>query len=223
MTDKNSKKAINAVILKYLGCNNPTFLKKTGIVSGTLIACGIGLDLIMTGGFFSIGTFLFGGLGGFAGMVGTSATLVDNIKKSRINTAAQSFKCSSDVDNTLKKMESRLQDSFKKASSRYATQEEKERFRLLASEIGQDVKKLSPAFKIVSGGPNGLGTDKYEFMVDEKKRLTLLQALHDLRQPPAPKKPTPQEQQIKNLEARINELENPRIVRLDKNSPPPSP
>ena len=222
MTKRKTRKEINAVILKYQGTNNPDIIKFFGPVSGGLIAVGMGADLLLTGGLFSIGTFVFGGMGGLLGAVGAGGLLSENIKKSRTNAAAQTLECTKLVNGTLIEMESKLQKSFKKASAKAAAQKQKENFRSLAAEIEQDVKKLSPAFKIVSGGP--LGADKYEFIVDKKKLLTLTQALRDMNQPPAPEEPTPDAKKIKELETRINELENPRIVRLDKKPHnPPSP
>ncbi|MCE9507385.1 MAG: hypothetical protein K8R48_03575 [Alphaproteobacteria bacterium] len=121
-------------------------------------------------------------------------------------------------------MESDLRSAFSKATTPDAAPEDKNKFLLLADEIGRDVKKLSPAFKIVSGGPNGFGTEKYEFIIDEEKRLTLDQARHDVTQPsppPPPKKLTPEQEEIQRLKTRIAALENPPIVRLDKNPPQP--
>jgi len=223
MTDRKTKKEINAVILKYLGKDNVYAEQKTiGLLGGPVVALGMGLDLLLTGGLFSMGTACLGAFGIAMGTVGGGLLLIGNRKKSRTNAAAQTFKCTAQVNDTLEEMESNLQKSFKKASAKPAQQKQKENFRLLAAEIGLDVKKLSPAFKIVSGGRHD--ADKYEFIVDKKKLLTLTQALRDLNQTPAPEELTPEAKKIKELEARIHELENPKIVRLDKNPHnPPSP
>jgi hypothetical protein len=222
--DKKTKKEIREVIQKYQGTNNRTFIKRTGIISGTLIGLGLGMDLLLTGGLFSIGTFMLGGLGCGAGVLGSTAVLHDSIKKSRINSAAQTLNCDLDVEKTLQKIESSLRCAFSKAVADDATQEDKNKFLLLTDEIGQDVKKLSSAFKIVSGGPNGFGTEKYEFIIDEKKRLTLDQARHDVNQLkliPRRKELTPEQEEIQKLKKRIEALENPPVVRLDKNPPSP--
>ncbi|MCE9508214.1 MAG: hypothetical protein K8R48_07900 [Alphaproteobacteria bacterium] len=223
MTDKKTKKEIKQVILKYLGKDNDYASQKTiGLLGGPVVALGMGMDLLLTGGLFSMGTLCLGTFGIAMGTAGGGYFFFNSRKKSRTNDAGQTFKCAAPVNDTLEEMESKLQKSFKKASSQTASQKLKEQFRFLATEIEQDVKKLSPAFKIVSGGP--FNTEKYEFIVDKKKLLTLTQALRELDQPPAPEKPTPQEQKIKELEARINELENPKIARLDKKpNNPPSP
>jgi hypothetical protein len=222
--DKKTKKEIREVIQKYIRVDNRTFIKRTGIISGTLIGLGLGLDLLLTGGLFSAGTFIMGGLGCGAGVLGSTAVLHDSIKKSRTNTAAQTLNCDLDVEGILLTMESSLRRAFGKAAAPDAAPEDKDKFLLLADEIERDAKKLSPAFKIVSGGPNGFGTDRYEFIIDEKKLITIDQARHDVTQPsppPPPKKLTPEQEEIQRLKKRIEILENPPVVRLDKNPPQP--
>src|SRR3990172_8225970 len=108
-------------------------------------------------------------------------------------------------------MESRLQSAFAEAARRNARPEKKENFLRLSAEIGEDAGKLSPAFEIVSGGPHGFGTEGYAFIVDTKERLTLPQALREIRNP-SPKKPSAREK-IRALEKKIQELQNPPVVR----------
>jgi hypothetical protein len=217
MADKKTRKEINAVILKYLGENNPKTLRNTGIISGGALAVGTGIDLFLTGGLFSTGMLVFGALGGAAGVMSGSFLLAENRKKSRTNTAAQSFECTAQVDGALKEMEYRLRKSFARASAKTAGQEQKENFLRLAAEIEADVKKLSPAFKIVSGGPHGAGADKYEFILGDKGRLTLAQALHKINQPPADENLSLYEKKMKHLDALIEELENTPHIKRDKN------
>ena len=219
MANKKTRKEINAVIDKYLGRDERSLPKQLCVSSALPIACGIGIDLLFTGGLFSVGTFMLGGLGALLGAGSATSLLVDNIKKSQTNTAAQTIKCNGLVNSALRKMESRLQIAFNEVAAQ-ATQENKNNFMNLAAEIGQDVKTLSPAFKIVAGGTNGFGTDEYEFIVDKKRLVTLAQSFQELQKLPAPQM-TPQEE-IQELKKRLNALENPRIVRLDKD-PPPAP
>lgn len=225
MSKRKTRKEINAVILKYVGINNPDFIKFFAPYSVGLIAVGAGMDLLLTGGLFSIGTLLGGGTGSLVGAVAAGSLLSDNIRKSRANAAGQTLECTGFVNKTLEKMESMLQRSFKKASAKTARQKGKENFRALAAEIEEDLKKLSPAFKIVAGVPQ----DKYEFIVDLEDKLTLAQALRGLDQAPAPKRPAKPkksalEEKVEALEKQIEELKNPKIVRLDKNpNNPPGP
>jgi polyhydroxyalkanoate synthesis regulator phasin len=140
-----------------------------------------------------------------------------SIKKSRTNAAGQSFKCARLVNETLETMESRLQDAFSNAARPKSTRNDREAFKTKLDEIEQDVKKLSPAFKIVS--PNGpFNADKYEFTVDKEKHITASQALQYLQQLPPP--PLTQQEEIEALKKEVAALKNPPIARLDKNTPP---
>jgi hypothetical protein len=221
MPGRKTKKEINAVILKYLGHSNRTALKFNGLVYGSFVALGVGIDLITTGGLFSFGTLIIGGLSGAGGIISSADSLIGNRKKTRTNAAGQSFECAADVHEALEKMESRLRDSFKKAAAQGAAGRYKENFLLLADEIGQDAQKLSPAFKIVSGGAQGSGTDKYEFILDEGKCITLTQARHDMNQSLAQKKQTLYEKKLEDLNAIIHELENTDVIKNKKKPPRP--
>jgi hypothetical protein len=110
---------------------------------------------------------------------------------------------------TLKEMEKFLRRAFIKATVPAAAPADKNKFLLLADEVEQDLKKLSPAFKIVSGA------EKYEFIVDVEKHLTLDQARQEV------KKLTPEQEEIRQLRERLAVIENPPVVRLDKKPPNP--
>jgi hypothetical protein len=229
MADKKTKREINEVILKYLGkINDRAALKSMGIIGGVACGLGIGLDIICTGGLFSVGTFILGGMGTSVGAIAGGGLWSMSKKKNRTNAAAQTVESAELIYQALEKMESKLRKSFNKAALFYASAGDKKDFRSLAAEINQDIKKLSPAFKIVSGGPHGFGTDKYEFIMAEipapggrKKLLTLAEALRTLDQPSAEKKkplskePAPEKDD--------HELKTRIIKDLGKPNNPPSP
>jgi hypothetical protein len=221
MTDRKTRKEISAVIRKYLGYSNRAVLKSNGYIYGSLVALGVGIDLLTTGGLFSTGTLILGGLGGAGGLISSADSLIENRKKPRTNAAGQAFECAADVHEALQRMESRLRDSFKKAAAQGAAGRYKENFLLLATEVEQDAQKLSPAFKIVSGGAQGSGADKYEFILDKAKRVTLAQACSDMSQSLAQKKQTLYERKIEDLNALIHELENTDIIKNKKKPPRP--
>ncbi|MCE9508213.1 MAG: hypothetical protein K8R48_07895 [Alphaproteobacteria bacterium] len=217
MTNRKTRKEINTVIRKYLGYSNLTSLKFNGIVYGSLVAFGMAIDLLATGGLFSVGTATLGGLGSAGGLISSADSLIVNRKKPRTNAAGQAFECAADVHDTLEKMESRLRDSFKKAAPQGAAGRYKEDFLLLAAEVEQDAQKLSPAFKIVAGAPQ----DKYEFILDAGKRVTLAQACTDMKQALAQKKQTLYEKKLEDLNALIHDLENTDVIKSKKKPPRP--
>jgi hypothetical protein len=222
MTDKKTRKEISAVIQKYLGKDNDYANQKNIALLGVpVIALGIGMDLLFTGGLFSLGVGI-GSFGTSMGIAGGGCLLFNSRKKSRTNDAGQTFKCAAPINDTLAEIGRRLKESFNTAALVYASQDDKKAFRLLAAEIEQDVRKLSPAFKIVSGGPNGFSTDRYEFIVTEistpdgqKKQLTLTRALQYLKPAPPPEKlvklkKQTQKENAQHLKARLEAIENPR-------------
>src|SRR3989304_4786487 len=104
MADKKRKKEITGVIKKYLGSGALAGPAATGLVFGVPAALGIGLDLIMTGGLFSIGTFVLGGTGALFGVVFGTFSLDERVKQSQTNTAGQTLKSNGLVYRTLEKM-----------------------------------------------------------------------------------------------------------------------
>ena len=182
MTDKKTRKEINAVINKYAGRHEGK--KLFGISSGIIIGVTLGLDLLLTGGIGTTAVLLSTGGAGLVGLMGFSAI---HSAATAINAAGQNIEYDNAlVSIALDKMESKLKDAFNKVSAPYSTQKDKGQFLALADEIEQDVRKLFPVFKIISGTPK----DKYEFIVAEKftapgkkTRVTLTQARRDLQPP----------------------------------------
>lgn len=97
------------------------------------------------------------------------------------NTAGQYLECPDSVTRTLSIMELRLQNAFEATSHPLSTHAA---FIEIAAEVMEDIRKLSPAFNIISGGDNGHGTENCEMIVQKKRvglfkreYITLTQAL----------------------------------------------
>jgi hypothetical protein len=223
--DRKTKKEIKEVVKKYV--DRHWGKKAFAATSGVIIGATLGLDLIFTGGIGTTAVLASTGGAGLTGLLGRA--LAYSSEHTATNAAGQGIKTSNvDVEMALEKMESKLQAAFKKASSPGARQADKNQFMAFAADIEQDVKKLSPAFKIVSGKPK----DKYEFIVAKsstrKKGITLTQALLDMKQAPEPekpffhkslpRKPRPQKKEIPEFEKRLEALKD-----LKNSNNPPSP
>ncbi len=185
---RQQKQDVNFVLTKY-GTKNegiiPTSLASVAVFSVA--------DLIVSGGVASLANlFLFtaGGAGtGF--LMGKSINCLQNFSE---NKASQKYKATYPVVHALQEMEDRLSKSFSLAARDARS---KQAFEAARVEVLADLEKLSPAFEIVSGGPNGYGTERYEFVLAREQPktpvpvITTLSAIAQKQEMPAPPTTSP--------------------------------
>lgn len=207
-----SSSETNAVIKKYLS-KNDRFLKSWAYPAIT--ATGFGMDMLFTGGLGTLGFALC-----CYGLLGSMVT----ISTTHENKAQQRILCDDWVFTALQNMEETLAASFQRAAAPNASLEEKSAFLKLAKEVEHDAYTLSSEFRIVSGGPKGFSKDRPEFIMNERplfpgiKLVSLSEAFQELtpKALPSPREIT-LEQEVKELKERLESLENPKPVILDKN------
>ena len=158
------KKDIARIVKKYLSFNERA---DSTCMGGAIIGAvlGISCDLVLTGGMTMLSTFFMSGVVG--GLAGYKSELIK--EKERFlapNSAGQFFTAENEVRQTLFKMEHVLRVAFESVAK---NEMPRERFLQKAREIETDIKVLSPAFTIVSGGHRCYGTDRFEFVLECKK------------------------------------------------------
>jgi hypothetical protein len=195
VTSRKEKKEIKRVLAKYVDINRGK--KKLAVTSAAYFCILLPIDAILFGGLGTAALVCSAGSTGFYGLLNYTGDRFKTLG----NTAGQKIKDRSVyyTGPALQEMESRLQKAFKKAAAPKAPADEKVAFMRLAAEIEQDAKTLAPTFKIVSGGPHGFGTDKYEFIMAEimevpgqKKLISLTEALKQIQIQPQPKTEKPE-------------------------------
>lgn len=163
--DKKQKQELHEVLKKY---------KRTkGEVAGGYIRSlgkgaifGVALDVIFTGGF-----------GTLAAITAASFPALRAMGRSSISSILQSdkrpqvIKAGTDTQIILFTTHISLSAAFDKAINRRAHQPIdpghalEKKFFSYAKEVEEDIRKLRPSFKIVSGGTGNYGTDEFKIMV----------------------------------------------------------
>ncbi len=182
--DKATKKAINTVTKKYVNKENVYGVPSVFLALG---AVGMAADFLTTGGAITMAS-LTANITAPA-MAGTGGLFLFRARTcKRENTAGQTIVCNEVIDTSLYKIQKKLSESFNAASKVLASSQEKENFLALATLSRQEVQTLAPTFKIISGGTNGFGTEKFELIVEAhdnkaggKTLVTLDQAVAEVQ------------------------------------------
>lgn len=141
--------------------------------AGAMLAAGA---LVVSGG---AAWMLIAGLavGGFMAAKSGYSKLSPKTIGEHKNKAGQHYMSHKNVELALKGMEKRLANAFKQAKKRKPGW--RDELKHTIDDIRTDERNLSRAFRMVSGGPKGFGTDEFIFIVEERyvgpgelKRLT---------------------------------------------------
>lgn len=202
--DKKQKQELNDVLKKYnrsKGQVAGSYLRSLG--KGAVV--GVVLDVIFTAGFGTLAAITAASYPTLKAM-GRGAA-----KKGleQLDPRMQKTNAGADAQIILFTLHMKLSDAFNKAVTTPDTrtalgQERIAHFHDVAAEAKEDVRRLAPSFKIVSGGTNNYGTDEYKLLVrrtikgkaGSDELLTLDEAAQAIEKkiaadllPPAPKKP----------------------------------
>lgn len=168
--DKKQKQELQEVLKKY----NRT---KSDIAGGYVRSLGKGaifgvaLDVIFTGGFGTLAAITAASFPTLKAM--GRASLGSGILQP--DKRVQQIKAGADAQVILFTTQMNLSTAFEKAVSRSArnpidpSHALENKFLEYAKEVEEDIRKLRPAFKIVSGGTGGYGTDEFKIMVHRLK------------------------------------------------------
>lgn len=163
--DKKQKQELHEVLKKY---------KRTkGEVAGGYIRSlgkgaifGVALDVIFTGGFGTLAAITAASFPALRAMGRSSvSSLLQSDKRPQV------IKAGTDTQIILFTTHINLSAAFDKAINRRALQPidpshaAEKKFFSYAKEVEEDIRKLRPAFKIVSGGTGNYGTDEFKIMV----------------------------------------------------------
>lgn len=153
---RQQKQDVNSVLSKY-GTKSENAIASS--ISGSVTFCF--MDLFLSGGTVGLASLFFSTVGG-GGTGFLMGKMIDGLPNVIENKSGQKYKASLPVIHALQKMENRLSESFSLAAKDPRC---KPGFEAKCREVESDLEKLSPAFEIVSGGPNGCGTERYEFVL----------------------------------------------------------
>ncbi len=168
--DKKQKQELHDVLKKY---------KRTkGEVAGGYIRSlgkgaifGVALDVVFTGGFGTLAAITAASFPALRAMGRASLGSVLQVDK-----RVQQIKAGTDAQVILFTTQMNLSAAFEKAINRSARKPIdpghalEEKFFAYAKEVEEDVRRLRPSFKIVSGGTGNYGTDEFKIMVRRIKR-----------------------------------------------------
>ena len=160
---KEQKKEIKGVLKKYTTRGQRAHVEDSMI--GAIDGFFTGMLVALAGGVFLTGaaspalSYLVISAGSAAG-IGFGQYKARKKPDVWANRAGQEVKTTRAVWLALLGMEDKFEKSFQQAAAKTHSYTE---FQNIATEIEADVKKLSPAFQIVSGGPHRLGTENFEF------------------------------------------------------------
>ncbi len=175
--DKKQKQELDEVLKKYTRSKWDTaksYLRnaRTGAI------LGVGLDLVFTAGF---GTVVAVTAAALPAIKGISRTALRMGIMQHGGERGQKVSASADAHMIIADIEFKLANAFSKAAATKlnpsttelaVSQRVKNEYLGIADEAEEDIRKLSPAFKIVSGGNGGFGTEKFQLLIRR-----------DLRQP----------------------------------------
>lgn len=159
--DKQTKKDIKAVVKKYLKHSANT----QPAILGSMNAAAVLVDLTLTGGAFSLGLLALNAT--VTAM--NAAEIFNNRTMPRKNKAGQVIEANKTIALTLETIESKLKTEFKKAASPNPGELAMEKYEAAVHDARADVKTLSAAFNITSGGPRNMGTGEYQFIVWQRE------------------------------------------------------
>lgn len=191
---REQKQDVEAVVRKYVP-------QPSGPSEGLGAALGFSvlvpvLDMMFTGGTatmtFLLVTSFVGACGGYA-WCAAAKKVRSSVDYYPVNQAGQVLETSEGVADALFAMEKQLSRAFEAA----AGDQNDPSFQNKCCDIKADLKKLSPAFEIVSGGPNGYGTERFEFIIAQNapkkptfKTLSDVQSATALPLPASPRAPS---------------------------------
>lgn len=167
--DKKQKQEFNAVLKKYhrsKGDIAKSYLR--GLGKGAIF--GVALDVIFTGGFGTVAAITAATFPTLKAMgraaVRNGVLLFDK--------RGQEIKASPDVQIILFEQQLALAAAFNQAVKPKPinpAHTEERKFFSVADEVEEEVRRLRPAIKVVSGGTNNYGTGDYKIMVHRPRDL----------------------------------------------------
>lgn len=184
--DKKQKQELNEVLKKYK--------RSKGEVAGSYVRSlgkgavfGVALDVIFTGGFGTLAAITAASFPTLKAMGRAGLSKILQADK-----RMQHIKAGTDVRVILFKQQVNLSVAFNNAVAPRPIDPAhvaENKFFSLADVIEEDVRKLRPAIKVVSGGENNYGTDEYKIIVhaavdkknDKDAFMTLEQARETLK------------------------------------------
>lgn len=182
--DKKQRQEFNEVLKKYK--------RSKGEVTGGYVRSlgkgaifGVALDVIFTGGFGTLAAVTAASFPTLKAMGRAGLSKILQADK-----RMQHIKASTDVRVILFKQQVDLSAAFNNAVAPRPVDPAhiaENKFFSLADVVEEEVRKLRPAIKVVSGGENNYGTDEYKIIVhtgkkDEKEAfMTLEQARETLK------------------------------------------
>ncbi len=164
--DKKQKQELHEVLKKYKRSKGEIargYARSLG--KGAIF--GVALDVIFTGGFGTLAAITAASFPALKAM--GRASLGGGLLQ--LDERLQKIKAGADAQVILFTLQMNLSDAFEKAVKRderkpidpgHALENA---FFAYAKEAEEDVRKLRPAFKIVSGGKGKYGTDEYKLMI----------------------------------------------------------
>ncbi|HYD19459.1 MAG TPA: hypothetical protein VEF76_13370 [Patescibacteria group bacterium] len=163
--DKRQKQELDEVLQKYnrpRGAVAKSYLRSLG--KGAVV--GVAADLLFTAGF---GTLAAVTAASYPALKATGRGLLKNLL-AKSDTRVQRIEASLDIQLILLKITAKLSSDFHKAVTAKSAIRDPGKtsvaeFYAAAAEAREDVRRLSPAFKIVSGGTNNYGTAEYKILV----------------------------------------------------------
>jgi len=181
---KYKNQEVKAMVKKYAPMRKRALLAAlvAAAIIGGPIAIGVGIvSFAATGSIGATALSMITGLLGMSALVGAARATMDGGFTTDDNKAQQRVEGREYALWTLAAMERKLQKAYNKASPAHASETDKLAFISLATEVQQDLGKLSPAFKLVSDRTDSyLDADKYTFIVTERTRnnkgITLAEA-----------------------------------------------
>lgn len=191
---REQKKDVEAVVRKYVP-------QSQGLSVGSGMALGLSVfapmvDIVATGGTATMTSLLVSSLAGACGghvWCAAAEKVRSSVDYYPVNQAGQILETSVNVADALSAMEKQLSRAFKAV----AGDQHDPSFQNKCRDIEADLKKLSPAFEIVSGGPNGYGTERFEFVLEQDapktptlKTLSDVQSATALPSPASPRAPS---------------------------------
>lgn len=167
--DKKQKQEFNAVLKKYhrsKGDVAKSYFR--GLGKGAIF--GVALDVIFTGGFGTV-----------AAITAASFPTLKALGRAAVRSGAllfdkrgQSIKASPDVQMILFEQQLALAAAFNQAAKPKPidpAHTEERKFFAVADEVEEEVRKLRPAIKVLSGGTNNYGTAEYKIMVHRPRDM----------------------------------------------------
>jgi hypothetical protein len=182
--DKKQRQEFNEVLKKYK--------RSKGEVAGGYVRSlgkgaifGVALDVIFTGGFGTLAAVTAASFPTLKAMGRAGLSKILQADK-----RMQHIKASTDVRVILFKQQVDLSVAFNNAVALRPIDPAhiaENKFFSLADVVEEEVRKLRPAIKVVSGGENNYGTDEYKIIVHTRKKdekeafMTLEQARETLK------------------------------------------